>query len=51
MERLQDELTEFVADVPGSLPRRDQRRWSECRLRGLMPDGGRKSIQPMAERL
>lgn len=51
MERLRGESAEFVADVFGSLPRRDQRRWGECYLRGLMPDGRRKSIQPMAERL
>jgi SRSO17 transposase len=51
VERLRGELAEFVADVFGSLPRRDQRRWSECYLRGLMLDGRRKSIQPMAERL
>ncbi|MER7054936.1 MULTISPECIES: transposase [unclassified Streptomyces] len=29
----------------GSLPRRDQRRWSACCLRGLMLDGRRKSVQ------
>ncbi|MGW0986422.1 transposase, partial [Streptomyces sp. NPDC002486] len=34
-----------------SVPRRDQRRWGECYLRGLMLDGRRKSVQPMAERL
>ncbi|MGW2447870.1 IS701 family transposase [Streptomyces sp. NPDC001675] len=34
-----------------SVPRRDQRRWGECYQRGLMLDGRRKSIQPMAERL
>ncbi|GHC90478.1 hypothetical protein GCM10010309_72420 [Streptomyces violaceochromogenes] len=51
MERLRGELAEFVADVFGSLPRRDQRRWGECYLRGLMLDGRRKSVQPMAERL
>ncbi|CAM5518651.1 hypothetical protein DF17_35485 [Streptomyces rimosus] len=49
--RLRDELSGFVAEVLGSLPRRDQRRWGECYLRGLMLDGRRKSIQPMAERL
>ncbi|MFF5553265.1 transposase [Streptomyces olivaceoviridis] len=37
--------------VFGSFPRRDQRRWGECYLRGLMLDGRRKSVQPMAERL
>lgn len=51
MERLRGELSEFVADVFASLPRRDQRRWGGCYLRGLMLDGRRKSIQPMAERL
>ena len=51
VERLRGELSEFVADVVGSLRRRDQRRWGECCLRGLMLDGRRKSIQPMAERL
>ena len=51
MERLRGELAEFVADVFGSFPRRDQRRWGECYLRGLVLDGRRTSIQPMAERL
>ncbi len=51
MERLRGELAGFVADVFASVPRRDQRRWGECYLRGLMLDGRRKSIQPMAERL
>ncbi|MEU6300964.1 IS701 family transposase [Streptomyces erythrochromogenes] len=51
VERLRGELAEFVADVFGSLPRRDQRRWGECYLLGLMLDGRRKSIQPMADRL
>ncbi|MDX2809489.1 IS701 family transposase, partial [Streptomyces scabiei] len=51
VERLRGELAEFVADVFGSFPRRDQRRWGECYLRGLMLDGRRKSVQPMAERL
>ncbi|WP_145879748.1 IS701 family transposase [Streptomyces sp. BK340] len=51
VERLRGELAEFVADVFWSFSRRDQRRWGECYLRGLMLDGRRKSIQPMAERL
>ncbi|MET9987715.1 IS701 family transposase [Streptomyces rochei] len=51
VERLRGELAEFVAVVFGSMPRRDQRRWGECYVRGLMLDGRRKSIQPMAERL
>ncbi|MFK4548163.1 SRSO17 transposase [Streptomyces tendae] len=51
MERLRGELSEFVADVFASVPRRDQQRWGGCYLRGLMLDGRRKSVQPMAERL
>ncbi|MFJ9114966.1 IS701 family transposase [Streptomyces sp. NPDC102394] len=51
VERLRGELAEFVADVFASVPGRDQRRWGECCLRGLMLDGRRKSIQPMADRL
>ncbi|MFJ6064095.1 transposase [Streptomyces tendae] len=51
VERLRRELAEFVADAFGSLPRRDQLRWGECYLRGLMLEGRRKSVQPMAERL
>jgi SRSO17 transposase len=34
-----------------SLRRKDQRRWGEVYLRGLMLDGKRKSIEPMAARL
>ncbi|MEU2717013.1 transposase [Streptomyces sp. NPDC007205] len=33
------------------MPRRDQRRWGECYLRGLMPEAVRQSVQPMAEQL
>lgn len=51
VERLRGELAEFVGDVFGSLPRRDQRRWSACCLRGLMLDSRRKSVQPMAKQL
>ncbi|MFJ9084234.1 IS701 family transposase [Streptomyces sp. NPDC102384] len=51
VDRLRAELELFVADVFASVPRKDQRGWGECYLRGLMLDGRRKSIQPMAERL
>jgi SRSO17 transposase len=44
-------LALFVADVFASVPRKDQRTKGDCYLRGLMLDGRRKSIQPMAERL
>ena len=45
------ELVAFAAQVLAPLPRSDQRRWGETYLRGLMLDGRRKSIEPMAARL
>lgn len=51
VEELRGELAAFVAEVFASVPRRDQRAKGDCYLRGLMLEGRRKSIQPMAERL
>jgi SRSO17 transposase len=51
IEQLRVELAGFVAEVFASVPRRDTRAWGDCYLRGLMLDGRRKSVQPMAERL
>ena len=44
-------LEAFAEDVFESLARSDQRRWGGAYLRGLMLDGRRKSIEPMAARL
>jgi SRSO17 transposase len=44
-------LVEFAGEMFESMPRKDQRRWGEVYLRGLMLDGKRKSIEPMAARL
>jgi SRSO17 transposase len=44
-------LEAFAEDILGSLPRTDQRARGECYLRGLMLDGRRKSVEPMAARL
>jgi len=44
-------LDSFVAEVFSSLARRDQRAKAGLYARGLMLDGRRKSMQPMAERL
>ena len=46
-----DRLEGFADEVFASLPRTDQRARGECYLRGLLLEGRRKSIQPMAERL
>jgi SRSO17 transposase len=37
--------------MPGGLPRKDQRAAGELYVRGLLGDGQRKSMQPMAARL
>ena len=44
-------LVAFAEEMLAPVARGDQRRWGEVYLRGLMLDGKRKSIQPMAERL
>jgi SRSO17 transposase len=44
-------LEAFADDLFASLPRTDQRARGQCYLRGLMLEGRRKSIQPMAQRL
>jgi SRSO17 transposase len=44
-------LEEFVAEVFEPLPRSDQRAAGGLYVRGLLLDGQRKSMQPMAERL
>jgi SRSO17 transposase len=44
-------LEAFADGIFESLPRKDQRARGECYLRGLMLDGRRKSVEPMARRL
>jgi SRSO17 transposase len=44
-------LAEFTAGMLGGLARSDQRAAGELYVRGLLTDGRRKSMQPMAERL
>jgi SRSO17 transposase len=44
-------LEGFADDIFRSLARKDQRARGECYLRGLMLDGRRKSVEPMAQRL
>ncbi|GAA2339543.1 hypothetical protein GCM10010431_73790 [Streptomyces kunmingensis] len=51
MNRVRAELAFFVADVFASVLRKDQRAMGDCCLRGLMPDGRRRSVQAMAARL
>jgi SRSO17 transposase len=51
MNQVRPRLEAFAADMLGGLPRSDQRAKGELYLRGLMLDGKRKSMQPMAARL
>jgi SRSO17 transposase len=51
LARLRPRLAEFVAEMLGCLARADQRDKGQWYLRGLLLDGRRKSMQPMAERL
>jgi SRSO17 transposase len=45
------ELLDFTAEMLGGLPRKDQRAAGELYVRGLLADGQRKSMVPMAQRL
>src|SRR2546425_11199841 len=52
MVEVRPRLLEFAGQMfAGALPRSDQRIKGELYLRGLLTDGRRKSMQPMAERL
>ena len=51
LARVRGRLVEFSDEMFESMGRKEQRRWGECYLRGLMLDGKRKSIEPIAARL
>lgn len=51
LARVRGRLVEFTGEMFASMARKDQRAWGECYVRGLMLDGKRKSIEPMAARL
>jgi SRSO17 transposase len=51
LARVREQLQEFGAELFAGLPRVDQRETGVRYLRGLMLDGQRKSMQPMAARL
>src|SRR3954465_13949922 len=51
MEQVRPRLEAFAAEMLGGLAGSDQRAKGELYLGGLMLDGKRKSMQPMAERL
>jgi SRSO17 transposase len=51
MDQVRPRLEAFAGEMLGGLARSDQRATGELYLRGLMLDGKRKSMQPMAARL
>jgi hypothetical protein len=51
VERVRGRLVEFCGEVFASMARKDQCRWGQCNVRGLILDGKRKSIEPIAARL
>src|SRR3954451_24618753 len=51
LARVRGRLVAFAEAVFEPMARKDQRRWGEVYLRGLMLEGTRKSIEPMAARL
>ncbi|MET8138629.1 transposase [Streptomyces sp. NPDC006290] len=51
VEELDADLAEFTVDVFAYLAYAGQRGYGRQYLRGLMLDGRRKSVEPMAERL
>jgi len=51
IEQFRSKLKAFLADVVLSMGRKERRQHAEEYIRGLLMDGGRKSIEPMANRL
>jgi SRSO17 transposase len=51
LRRLDKSLEGFLAKLTAGLGRSERRRWAGVYVRGLLLDGERKSIEPMATRL
>ena len=51
LHQLRSDLSDFLEELTPDLGRRERREWAGTYIRGLLLDGQRKSIQPMAERL
>lgn len=51
LARLRKQLSSFINAVAGNFQRRGRDRWGERYVRGLLLDGERKSIEPLAERI
>ncbi|MGH7536160.1 MAG: IS701 family transposase, partial [Gemmatimonadales bacterium] len=51
LARSRARLVQYLADLLAPLGRSDRRHWGEVYIRGLLLDGERKSIEPLAQRL
>ncbi|HWU10619.1 MAG TPA: transposase [Streptomyces sp.] len=51
LDELRCRPEDFAADVSEPFARADQRRWGGVHPRGLLLDGQRRSVEPMAARL
>jgi SRSO17 transposase len=51
LTRLRKDLTSFLDEVVGTLGHPRRRRWCDAYVRGVLLDGHRKSVEPMAARL
>lgn len=49
--RFKEKLAAFLADLVATMGRSERRRYTEMYIRGLLMDGERKSIEPMANRI
>src|SRR5664279_4564079 len=48
---LDGRLDRFLADLTASLGRSERHHWAKVYLQGLLMEGGRKSIEPLAGRI
>jgi len=51
IERFKEELAAFLAEIVSAMGRSERRRYTEMYIQGLLMDGERKSIEPMANRI
>jgi SRSO17 transposase len=51
VEKCRERLQRFLVDLVEPLGRSERKHWSEVYIRGLLLDGERKSIEPLAARV
>jgi SRSO17 transposase len=51
LQGLEARLMDFLEDLLEPMGRRERRHWAQVYVQGLLLDGERKSIEPMAQRI